>query len=58
MKLSGGARYGELGRVLLVEGTGTGEEDTCCLEDGRVCPLRMLTGRIFSDGGILWDGGG
>jgi hypothetical protein len=40
MKLSGGAgRYGELGRVLLVEGTGTGEGDTWCLEDGRVCPL-------------------
>ena len=56
MKLSGGAgRYGELGRGLL-EGTGTGEGDTCCLEDGRVCPLRMLTGRTFSD--ILRDGGG
>lgn len=43
--------YCEPGRVL----EGTGEGDTRCLEGGRVFPLRILIGRTFSDGWMLWD---
>lgn len=50
--------YGELGRVLEGRETGTGEGDTCCLEAGRVCPLRMLKGGTFSDGWMLCNDGG
>ena len=46
------------GGRLLGRGAGVGNGVARCLEDGLVYPLRMLTGRTFSDGRILWDDGG
>ena len=61
MKLSGGTTPGVCVAVRMLagfEGTRTGEGDTRCLEDGRVCALRILIGCTFSDGWRLWDDGG
>lgn len=53
-----GAGVGD-GVARCVEGRGTWVEDevACCLEDGLVYPLRMLTGRTFSNGRMLCDDG-